>query len=200
MNCKDLADKSVQAVRDGSLKIVPEFHHNTWFRWLENIQEWCISRQLWWGHRIPAYKVVKPAQEKEMWFTGRNEGEALEKARAALGVKDVELEQDEDVLDTWFSSGLFPFSVFGWPNTENNPDLEAFFPTSLLETGHDILFFWVARMVMMSLGLTGKLPFHTVYLHAMVRDAHGRKMSKILGNVIDPAEVIDGISLKDLHA
>jgi len=199
MNCKELADKSVKAVREGDLKIVPEFHHSTWYRWLENIQEWCISRQLWWGHRIPAYKVVKPAQDKEMWFTGKNMEDAVKKAEAKLGVKGVVLEQDEDVLDTWFSSGLFPFSVFGWPDTEGSDDFNAFFPTSLLETGHDILFFWVARMVMMSIGLTGKLPFHTVYLHAMVRDAHGRKMSKSLGNVIDPIEVIDGISLEDLN-
>jgi len=196
MNCKDLADKSVKAVREGTLTIVPEFHHDTWYRWLENIQEWCISRQLWWGHRIPAYKVVHPVQEKEAWFAGRNEAEALERARKKFG-KDVKIEQDEDVLDTWFSSGLFPFSVFGWP--DKTDDFDAFFPTSLLETGHDILFFWVARMVMMSIGLTGKLPFHTVYLHAMVRDAHGRKMSKSLGNVIDPIEVVDGISLEDLN-
>jgi len=198
MNCQDLADRSVKALREGELKILPEFHHQTWYHWLENIQEWCISRQLWWGHRIPAYKVVKPPQAEEKWFTGRSAQEAAAKAEKALGTK-VEVEQDEDVLDTWFSSGLFPFSVFGWPDTENNEDFKAFFPTSLLETGHDILFFWVARMVMMSLGLTGKLPFHTVYLHAMVRDAHGRKMSKSLGNVIDPLEVIDGISLEDLH-
>lgn len=198
MNCQDLADRSVKALREGELKILPEFHHQTWYHWLENIQEWCISRQLWWGHRIPAYKVVKPAQAEEKWFTGRSAQEAAAKAEKALGTK-VEVEQDEGVLDTWFSSGLFPFSVFGWPDTENNEDFKAFFPTSLLETGHDILFFWVARMVMMSLGLTGKLPFHTVYLHAMVRDAHGRKMSKSLGNVIDPLEVIDGISLEDLH-
>ncbi|CAJ1449095.1 unnamed protein product [Effrenium voratum] len=196
MNCKDLADRSVKAVRTGELKILPEFHHQTWYNWLENIQEWCISRQLWWGHRIPAYKVVKPVQKEEKWYTGRSAAEAAAKAEKDLKTK-VEVEQDEDVLDTWFSSGLFPFSVFGWP--DENEDLKAFFPTSLLETGHDILFFWVARMVMMSLGLTGKLPFHTVYLHAMVRDAHGRKMSKSLGNVIDPLEVIDGISLEDLH-
>jgi valyl-tRNA synthetase len=199
MNCKDLADASVKALREGDLKIVPEFHHQTWYHWLENIQDWCISRQLWWGHRIPAYRVTKPAQQDEMWFSAKSEAEAIKKAEAKLGVKGVEVEQDEDVLDTWFSSGLFPFSVFGWPDTEGNDDFEAFFPTSLLETGHDILFFWVARMVMMSLGLIGKLPFHTVYLHAMVRDAHGRKMSKSLGNTIDPVEVIEGIDLEALH-
>mmetsp|Transcript_63371 Transcript_63371/g.136300 ORF Transcript_63371/g.136300 Transcript_63371/m.136300 type:complete len:1062 (+) Transcript_63371:169-3354(+) len=199
MNCQDLAAKSVKALREGDLKIKPEMHHQTWYHWLENIQEWCISRQLWWGHRIPAYKVVKPPQEKEMWFVGTSAAEATKKAEAKLGVKGVEVVQDEDVLDTWFSSGLFPFSVFGWPDVESNEDLDAFFPTSLLETGHDILFFWVARMVMMSIGLTGKLPFHTVYLHAMVRDAHGRKMSKSLGNVIDPIEVIDGITLAELQ-
>eukprot|EP00438_Fugacium_kawagutii_P019492 Skav235625 [mRNA] locus=scaffold358:299341:304444:+ [translate_table: standard] len=205
MNCKDLADRSVtwlsfatcqvKAVRNGDLKILPEFHHQTWYNWLENIQEWCISRQLWWGHRIPAYKVIKPAQKQEKWYTGKSKAEAAAKAEKDLGQKApqlfhwrVEVEQDEDVLDTWFSSGLFPFSVFGWPDTENNEDFNSFFPTSLLETGHDILFFWVARMVMMSLGLTGKLPFHTIYLHAMVRDAHGRKMSKSLGNEIEKAK------------
>ncbi|CAE7217572.1 valS1, partial [Symbiodinium sp. CCMP2456] len=119
MNCQDLADRSVKALREGELKILPEFHHQTWYHWLENIQEWCISRQLWWGHRIPAYKVVKPAQAEEKWFTGRSAQEAAAKAEKALGTK-VEVEQDEDVLDTWFSSGLFPFSVFGWPDTENN--------------------------------------------------------------------------------
>eukprot|EP00928_Gymnodinium_smaydae_P082285 TRINITY_DN6565_c0_g2_i1.p1 TRINITY_DN6565_c0_g2~~TRINITY_DN6565_c0_g2_i1.p1 ORF type:complete len:1062 (+),score=285.13 TRINITY_DN6565_c0_g2_i1:63-3248(+) len=198
MNCKDLAERSVKAVREGELKILPEFHHQTWYHWLENIQEWCISRQLWWGHRIPAYRVVSPAQKEEMWFTGKSEAEAVAKAEAKLKTKGVKVVRDEDVLDTWFSSGLFPFSVMGWPDCSAE-DFKAFFPTSLLETGHDILFFWVARMVMMSIGLTGKLPFHTVYLHAMVRDAHGRKMSKSLGNVIDPLEVIDGIQLEDLH-
>jgi len=206
MDCKDLADKSVRALREGlkdehgeqKLTITPEFHHQTWYHWLENIQEWCISRQLWWGHRIPAYKVVDPPQKEEQWFSAANEKEAEQKAMKKLGLKKVKVEQDSDVLDTWFSSGLFPFSVMGWPDC-NAEDMQAFFPTSLLETGHDILFFWVARMVMMSLGLTGKLPFHTVYLHAMVRDAHGRKMSKSLGNVIDPLEVVEGITLQKLQ-
>jgi len=140
---------------------------------------------------------VEPAQSSEVWISGTSMADAEEKAKKQFPGKKVKLEQDEDVLDTWFSSGLFPFSVFNWPDCGD--DFDAFFPGSLLETGHDILFFWVARMVMMSIGLTGKLPFHTVYLHAMVRDAHGKKMSKSSGNVIDPIEVIDGISLEALH-
>jgi len=199
MKCDDLAKKSVEAVRNQELKIVPSFHEHTWFHWLENIQDWCISRQLWWGHRIPAYKVIKPDQGgKELWIAASSNEEAYEKARKQLGVKDVELKQDEDVLDTWYSSGLFPFSVMGWPNKTD--DMEAFFPGSLLETGHDILFFWVARMVMMSIGILDKLPFNTVYLHPMVRDAMGRKMSKSLGNTLDPLELIYGCQLEALHA
>jgi valyl-tRNA synthetase len=197
MNCKELAEKAVKAVREGEMKILPEFHHHTWYHWLENIQDWCISRQLWWGHRVPAYRVVEPKQDGEVWISGTSMEDAIEKAKKKFPGQTVKLEQDEDVLDTWFSSGLFPFSVFNWPDCGD--DFDAFFPTSLLETGHDILFFWVARMVMMSIGLTGKLPFHTVYLHAMVRDAHGKKMSKSSGNVIDPIEVIDGTSLEDLN-
>lgn len=202
MDCDDLAKRSADVVRNGELKLIPDFHEQTWFYWLDNIRHWCISRQLWWGHRIPAWKVVKPEQKDkhgdpvEKWYVGRNEADAYAKAKKDFGNK-VELAQDEDVLDTWFSSGLFPFSPLKWPN-EDHLDYKAFFPTSLLETGHDILFFWVARMVMMSLSLTNKLPFHTVYLHAMVRDAHGRKMSKSLGNVIEPNEVIKGITLEEL--
>mmetsp|Transcript_6397 Transcript_6397/g.10765 ORF Transcript_6397/g.10765 Transcript_6397/m.10765 type:complete len:710 (-) Transcript_6397:8-2137(-) len=209
VNCTSMAKRSVDAVRNGDLKIVPQMHESTWYQWLDNIRDWCVSRQLWWGHRIPAYfarlagedRTTKDSNDpanNDRWFVGRTEAEARSKAAVALGVAEdaITLTQDEDVLDTWFSSGLFPFSVFGWPN--ETQDMKAFFPTSLLETGLDILFFWVARMVMMSLHLTDSLPFKTVYLHAMVRDKNGRKMSKSLGNVIDPLEVINGCSLAGL--
>lgn len=199
MNCKELAKRAVEAARTDELEIVPAQFKDTWYRWLDNIHDWCISRQLWWGHRIPAYKAnVIGATDESAWVVGRTENEARERAATRLNVDSAQLvlEQDEDVLDTWFSSGIFPFSVFGWP--EHTDDLEAFYPTSLLETGHDILFFWVARMAMMGLGLTGKLPFKTVLLHSLVRDKKGRKMSKSLGNVIDPLEVINGADLKEL--
>lgn len=171
------------------------------------IRDWCISRQLWWGHRIPAYmikfndpsKAPKNVEEEYLWIVARDVEEALKKAEEKFKISRNEftLHQDEDVLDTWFSSGLFPFSVFGWP--DQTEDLKLFYPTSLLETGHDILFFWVARMVFFGQTLLGKLPFKEVFLHPMVRDAHGRKMSKSLGNVIDPMDVINGISLEGLH-
>ena len=173
----------------------------TRFRWLDNIRDWCISRQLWWGHRIPAYYItVKGVKQTEPIVAASLE-EATAKAceEHECQPSDLTIVQDEDVLDTWFSSGLFPFSPLGWPD-EQHADLQAWHPTSLLETGQDILFFWVARMVMCSLQLTDKLPFTEVYLHAMVRDKYGRKMSKSLGNVIDPLEVINGVSLGDLQA
>lgn len=208
VNCSGMAKRAVDAVLNGKLKIIPAEHEKTWFHWLENIKDWCVSRQLWWGHQIPAWFATIKGEllskndmaNNERWIVARNESDAYEKALKLLGVprEDIILERDEDVLDTWFSSGLFPFSVFGWP--ENTDDMKAFYPTSLLETGLDILFFWVARMVMMGLELTNHLPFHTVYLHAMVRDKDGRKMSKSLGNVIDPLEVIRGCSLESLHA
>lgn len=204
VNCKELAQKSVDAVKNGELEIIPPAYKNTWYHWLNNIQDWCVSRQLWWGHRVPAYRARVEATEnrtgQEAWVIARSDEEARQKAAKTFGdlvdPSSILLEQDEDVLDTWFSSGLFPFSVFGWPN--ETKDMEAFYPTTMLETGYDILFFWVARMVMMGLGLTGKLPFRSVCLHPMVRDKRGRKMSKSLGNVIDPLYVIEGASLQTL--
>ncbi|CAF1179244.1 unnamed protein product [Rotaria sordida] len=205
VNCKTMAQRSIDAVRSKELKILPSMFEPVWYRWLEDIRDWCISRQLWWGHRIPAYFIksndIPPGDETDdqYWVSAHSYDEALEKAAKKFNVskEKIQLEQDDDVLDTWFSSGLFPFSSFGWPMETD--DLKRFFPTTLLETGHDILFFWVARMVMMSLELTDRLPFTEIYLHAIIRDAHGRKMSKTLGNVIDPLDVINGISLEKLQ-
>jgi valyl-tRNA synthetase len=167
-----LAEKALEAVRSGQIRIVPERFEKIYYHWLENIEDWCISRQLWWGHRIPA------------WY--KENGEVYVGKEAPTGDGWI---AEEDVLDTWFSSGLWPFSTLGWP--QNTPDLQRFYPTSVMETGYDILFFWVARMIMMGLWFTDKPPFHTVYLHGLVRDAQGRKISKTLGNTINPLDLID---------
>lgn len=202
VNCKPLAQAAVAKVQSENMKIEPPQSKREFFRWMDNIQDWCISRQLWWGHRCPAYFVRIEGEQQsrdddQFWVVGRTPEQVHERAAALAGGRPYELEQDEDVLDTWFSSGLWPFSILGWPNKSD--DMRTFYPTSLLETGWDILFFWVARMIMLGVYHTGELPFKEVFCHAMVRDAHGRKMSKSLGNVIDPIDVIEGISLDGLH-
>ena len=174
-----LAEAALEAVRDGRVKIVPERFVKVYYNWLENIEDWCISRQLWWGHRIPVWYC----QDCGAVTVAREDPAACSQCGGAR------LEQDPDVLDTWFSSGLWPFSTLGWP--EETPDYKYFYPTSVLETGYDILFFWVARMIMDGIEFTGQAPFHTVYLHGLIRDEHGQKMSKTKGNVIDPLEVMD---------
>jgi valyl-tRNA synthetase len=188
---KPLANVALKAVDDGHIRIIPDHFTKVYRNWMENIQDWCISRQLWWGHRIPVWHAPDGSL-----FCARSEDEAYAQARKKLG-KDVKLTQDPDVLDTWFSSGLWPFSTLGWP--EETPDLKYFYPTSVLETGYDILFFWVARMIMMGLEFTGKEPFHTVYLHGIIRDEFGRRMSKSFGNGIDPLEVMDQLGTDALR-
>ncbi|ENR70661.1 valine--tRNA ligase [Brucella abortus] len=183
VNAGELAKPAMAAVRDGRTQIVPKNWEKTYFDWMENIQPWCVSRQLWWGHQIPAW--YGPDGH---CFVEKSEAEAKAAARAHYG-EDVALERDTDVLDTWFSSALWPFSTLGWP--DKTPELATYYPTSVLVTGFDILFFWVARMMMMGLHFMEEIPFHTVYLHALVRNKHGAKMSKSKGNVIDPLELMD---------
>jgi len=178
--------KALKAVEDGDIKIVPERFNKIWYNWLGEIRDWCVSRQLWWGHRIPVWYVGETGESE--YIVARNVDDARKQAIEMGHPEDVILRQEEDVLDTWFSSGLWPFATVGWPKNENDPnsDLARFYPGTCLETGYDILFFWVARMAMMGIELTGKSPFNVVYLHGLVRAADGTKMSKTKGNVVDP--------------
>jgi valyl-tRNA synthetase len=180
LSIKPLADPAMAAVRDGRIRIIPERFARVYFNWMENIRDWCISRQLWWGHRIPIY-YCDELECNEQWAS-------IEEPERCRKCGSTSFHQDPDVLDTWFSSGLWPFSTLGWP--DDTADLRTFYPTSVMETGHDILFFWVARMIMFGLEFTSQAPFHTVYLHGLVRAQGGVKMSKTKGNVQDPLDLI----------
>ncbi|KAH3967296.1 hypothetical protein HBI81_166030 [Parastagonospora nodorum] len=190
MTMKSLAEPAIRAVQKGDIKIIPASSEKVYYHWMENMNDWCLSRQLWFGHQCPAYfvRVGDEAIDRadgSRWVAGRTDGEARCKAEAKFPGKQVALERDPDVLDPWFSAGLWPFSTLGWP--KDTHDMQKLFPTSVFETGWGILFFWVARMIFFSIYLTGTVPLR-------------RKMSKSLGNVVDPIDIMDGISLQALHA
>ncbi|KAG0259780.1 hypothetical protein DFQ27_003900 [Actinomortierella ambigua] len=216
IKCDGLAKRGIESAAKGDLVFHPNYAIKDWNRWLENIQDWCISRQLWWGHRIPAYRVqfAHPDQVEGIfergaadgpWFVAESKEEAAQQVDRFLSNKGFQgakysLVQDDDVLDTWFSSGLLPLSALGWTGNQGSAPLPPRYPTNVIETGTDIMFFWVARMVMLCTHFSGQVPFKDVMFHAMVRDAQGRKMSKSVGNVIDPTHVIEGITLQELRA
>lgn len=202
VRCEEMSKMAIKVVETGELKIQPDSFRAEWNRWLSESRDWCISRQLWWGHSVPAYECT--ALGKTVWVAADNEDDARQKAAAQYfnNLNDptsISVRQDDDVLDTWFSSALLPFTAFGWPNHKDDASFARHYPQDILETGHDILFFWVARMVMLGKYLTGNVPFRNVLLHGIVCDAQGRKMSKSLGNVIVPQQVVLGATLKELQ-
>lgn len=200
MRCHEMEDAAIEAVEQAKLAIDPARFQKEWKRWLSEHRDWCLSRQLWWGHQIPAYECIH--DDRIEWIAARNEDEAREKAKVKFEIADtaaIRVRQDTDVLDTWFSAGLLPFTVFGWPN-ENWEDARKYYPLDVIVTGHDILFFWVARMTMLAAQLTNRLPFQKILLHGIICDASGRKMSKSRGNVISPSQIINGASYDQLIA